>query len=314
MKILLPLSSGEDVVDFVYEGQLLKKLNKCSGVISLVETGAEIVPLAFGQGMPSVPVKIDFHVLSLASGSLEELIEDSTVLALIPWHERLAIWRSVVLGVHQMHVKDVAHRDLKSSNCLLMVSGARTEARIGDLGRAKDLILPPRFAPTDYFRGRGDLTFAPPEYLLAQGGNTKADCKNADLYGLGSLLFELGTGHPITGAALGSVRAVLVQGEQDLATGVMRDLATLRPKYRAAIEEFTDELPSTLRHSATELVTQLCDPVPELRQPRSAPGRRKASPSELNWLLRRADILTRMLKCDGPRRRYSSPKQVTRSA
>ena len=314
IKVLLPLGRGEDEIDFAYEGQLLARLNKCSGVITLVETGSDHLFFTLMPGAPPAPVKIDFHVLSRASGSLEELIEDPTLLARLTWEERLAIWRNVVLGVHQMHLKGVAHRDLKSSNCLLMVSGSITEARVGDLGRAKDLTVPARFAPSDYFNGRGDLTFAPPEYLLSQGGNTVADCKNADLYGLGSLLFELGTGHPITGAALGSVRAVMTQGQLDLRAGVSRDLATLRPKYRAAIEEFTDQLPPNLRHPATDLVTQLCDPVPGERQPRGAPGKRFAPADELHWLIRRADILSRSLKCDEPRRRFHFPKQSRRSA
>lgn len=294
VKVLLPSQqSALDALDFEQEGRLLRKLVKCSNVISLIDTGTETVMIN-ANGM-QLPFSVRYHVMPVASGTLQELIEQPHLFNTMSWLERVELWRAVVLGVHQMHLKSVAHRDLKASNCLLMVSGARTEVRLSDFGRGRDLDLDQRFAPQDYAPGRGDLNFAPPEFLWHQGRGDSVECKNADLYGLGSLFYEIVTGQPITGAALGSVRAALIQGQQNLQAGRWTDLAVLRPQYRFAMLDFEDRLPPVIRHQATALVTQLCDPIPENRQPRSGLGRRREPQDGLQWLLWRTDILRRRI-------------------
>jgi serine/threonine protein kinase len=306
MKVLPPGATITSQIEFENEGVLLRKLNACASVINLVDTGSENIPMTVEGGC--VPLPVNFHVLALASGSLEELIVAPGTLDKFAWSERVSLWRGAVKGVHQMHLKSVAHRDLKSSNCLLMVVGTRSEVRLADLGRSKDSTQPVMHHPQAYLSGLGDFRYAPPEYLWYQGGATMSDFKNADLYGLGSLLAELATGHPMTALAMTSWSDARTDGLADLRAGVTRDLATLRPQFRVAIDGVADEVPLAIRPSVANLLTQLCDPVPHARQPQSALGRRRYTPDNgLLWLLRRADIVRRQLDVAPRRRRYTSP-------
>jgi len=298
MKILLPSFDplSEAAVEFDIERTLLQKLIKCSEVINYVDSGTATITVDL-NGSP-VPLSFPYHVLTLASGSLEELISDPVYRAGLPWEERLSHWRGVIKGVHQMHLNTVAHRDLKSSNCLLMVHGGNTEIRLTDLGRSKDFSLPPSLPPDIYVVGRGDRRYAPPEYLWFQGGSGEADFRNADLYGLGSLFAELATGHPMTALAIGSWEDAIHEGELDFLSGYRRDLAALRPRFHRAIEEMSADFPPAIRHDAALLLRQLCDPVPPERQPKRGLSKPYVPDKGLEWLLRRADILSRRLSVE----------------
>lgn len=313
LKVLSP-SRGHDasaVIDFENECTLLKKLNPCSSVINLVDSGVENVLVTLGGG--EVPLSLKYHVLALASGSLDELLVSPEQRLQLAWSERLRLWRGAVKGVHQMHLKSIAHRDIKSENCLLMVAGHRTEVRLADFGRSKDYTTPLRNSPEHYAEGRGDRRFAPPEHLLYQGGSTEDDYKSADLYGLGSLLVELTTGQPMTAIALGSWADVQRLGLDDLTAGVVRDLATLRPSFRSAIEAVSEEFPGSIRQDAAKLLAQLCDPVPIARMPQRYKGRRAYIESDMHWLLRRIDILSHRLKV-ADRKRSNISRITERSA
>ena len=246
VKLLMPISDAHASTEFDAEGELLRKLTKCKGVITLVDSGIADIPMSLGGA--AVPLPIRYHVLSLASGSLDELTQDPVRLAGLAWADRISLWRGAVKGIHQMHLKEVVHRDIKAENCLLMVSGSRTEVRIADLGRSRDLSVAPRLLSQDYLCGRGDRRFAPPEFLWFQGGQNGLDFRAADLYGLGSLLAELATGHPMTALAVGSWEDALREGRKDYLSGTSRDLAVLRPQFRRAIDEVTDQMPRSIRH------------------------------------------------------------------
>ena len=306
MKVLVP-GDPQSAAEFDGEGLLLKKLNGCSGVIDCVKSGSVMLDLNLNGIAVQLPFK--YYVMAVASGVLEELVVDPVRLAAMPWLERLGHWRGAIKGVHQMHLNNVVHRDLKSSNCLLMLKGGDIEVKIADLGRSKDLSLPPSVPPINYAVGRGDPRFAPPEHLWLQGGGTAADFRNGDLYGLGSLFVELATGHPVTALAIGSMQDLQrarLEGAQDHRAGKRRDLAVLRSKFHRAIDQI--DMPASIRHDARQLIKQLCDPVPTERQPKLAGKRRQPDPGLL-WLLRRADILTHRLSVAERQRNRS--KKVT---
>lgn len=310
MKVLPPTTSPMAQVDFDNERTLLRKLNPCGSVVNLVDSASDVVPMTSVLGV-TAPVPFNFHVLALASASLDEVTNSPVTLGRLSWPERLTLWRGAVKGVHQMHLKCVAHRDLKSSNCLIMVVGATSEVRLTDLGRSKDLTQPPAHHLQAYLEGMGDFRYAPPEYLWLQGGASADDFKLADLYGLGSLLVELATGHPMTALALTSWSDAREVGIVDFAAGVTRDLATLRPQFRSAINAFAEDVPAAIRGETVQLLGQLCDPVPTTRRPRRAPGKRYTPDSGLLWLLRRADILRGQLVTAPRRRGYTRSTERT---
>ena len=307
VKMLMPTSDTHAGAEFDAEGDLLRKLNRCEGVVTLIDTGIADIPMSM-NGLV-IPLPIRYHVLGLASGSLDELTTDPARLAALAWVDRLSLWRGAIKGIHQMHLKGVAHRDIKAENCLLMVRGRRTEVRIADFGRSKDLSVASTLLPQDYLCGRGDLRFAAPEFLWFQGGQNGLDFRAADLYGLGSLLAELVTGHPMTALAIGSWQSAASDGQRDFLAGTRRDLRVLRPQIWRAVDEIADQMPRSIRHDGAAILKQLCDPVPIARfPPRPTTTKRVIEPG-LGWLLRKGDILAKRLSIEQKNQRRAAESE-----
>jgi serine/threonine protein kinase len=298
VKVLTRPSEPEAVTDFENEGELLRRLELCKGVVDVFTSGTHSIAVTTPGGAPMPPVQIRFHALTRAQGSLDELLEDPAVRAQLPWIERLRLWRRAVKCVMQMHQHGVVHRDLKSSNCLLLIRKGITRIRLTDFGRARDLKLHATKAPEAYLVGRGDFRFAPPEALFWQGGMSNDDFVAADYYGLGSLLAELIGGQPMTALAIGDVRDALSIGFADFQAGRRRDLASLRLKYRSVVSELVAELPHSIQADAAVILNVLCSPEPTDRL-RGAPfSRDRAAREKLAWVLRRADIMIHRLEIE----------------
>ncbi len=297
LKILKPGASLDENREFENEGQLLVKLSGSSGVVNLLDTTSAQVSVTLAATGQNVLLNTRFHVLELANACLVELLAHRGRL---PWSERLELYRGVALGVHQMHCKHVMHRDLKTANCLLFERpGHDVAAKVADLGRSRDLTQLPGASPWQYIVGRGDPNFAPPETLWQLGQDQAASHRQVDLYGLGSLFFELATGIGLTGIALLPKWSVIA-GDLALPTDRRRLLYAsraheIRGWFETAYALLGKELPPSIRAYSTGLVRHMCDPVPERRMPVVGPGRHATSTHDLNWLLRSIDILRKTL-------------------
>ncbi|MGC4886374.1 protein kinase domain-containing protein [Micromonospora sp. DT227] len=291
LKILAPGARSMDMVEFEEEGRLLRKLNRSSSVVGIYDSAEVQVTIDSARG---VAIPFRYHALERAEDCLETLLIDARNRRSLDWQDKLKLWRGAVRGIHQMHIKGCVHRDIKSSNCLLFVRPRNvTECKVSDLGKARDLAEQSRLPPEKYLMGRGDFRFAPPEFLFLQGADDELSFKLGDLYGLGSLLFEIATGQGITGVALGFGPRLVRTNLRDYQAGVRTDLSGLRPQYAKAFSLLAPELPSSIRFRTVSLVKQLCDPVPAMRVPRTVMGRRRWSGPGLEWLLRQADIMIR---------------------
>ena len=298
MKVLTPSTALEAVADFENEAVLLRRLNTCKGVVSYVDGGEHPVFATASDGTPFPPINVRYHVLALASGSLDELLDDPDTRSQLPWDERMRLWRSAVKCVMQMHQGGVAHRDLKASNCLLMVRKNSSRIQLADLGRGRDLTVPASRPAQNYLTGQGDFRFAPPEALYWQGGTSKDDFLAIDYYGLGSLLVELISGQSITALAIGDFGVALREGHDDFMSGRVRDLGVLDLKYRNVIAQLAEHVPVSIRQDVVTVLTILCHPEPDQRLSRSPYRRDRASHDRLAWVLRRADIMIRRLQIE----------------
>jgi serine/threonine protein kinase len=289
VKVLRPNVDVRAVLEFHREGDLLAKLARTSNIVDMKNTGLRQFDLHADGGQP-LALEFAYHILELASGCLHELVLNRASLS---WVERIKLWRGVVLGVHQMHLRNIVHRDLKSSNCLLFVCGNSTSSKVSDLGRSRDLTSSPSHSADQYLQGLGDFCYAPPEFLYLQGRDTSQTHYLADLYGLGSVLFELATGQSMTATALGFGPDIAHQSSADGLHRVSFDLTFLRGAYTPAFDLFTESLPTALRDRGGRLIRQLCDPLPSARAPKNPRLRKKIGKDKgLEWLLRQADILS----------------------
>jgi serine/threonine protein kinase len=298
IKVLKQGMGADATLEFETEGRLLELLRDRSHVLTLLgsPTNTDTIQIRSVHGSAgSVPLPVRYMVVELADACLAELVVNRHSLS---WTARLGLFRDTVLGVHQMHLGMIVHRDLKSENVLIsMLSKNATKACVADLGRGRNLHDPPRFLADDYLAGRGDLRFAPPELLHLTGVEDPTVFRRADLYLLGSVLYELCTGQGITAIVYGDPRAVLTA-----AVGIdpalrSADFANRTKEHRARYEPAfllaKQEVPTHLRDHLGKLLRQLCDPDPALREKRYK-AEMKEPLWSLNWLLRRIDNLRKL--------------------
>lgn len=299
VKVLPPGASPADVSEFETEGELLVKLARASHVIDLLDrpAGQPLLSVLIQQTSVSVQLPYRYLVLELMDGTLADIVVDRQQ---VDWIDRLRAFRHVVQGVHQMHLQRVVHRDTKSENILLRGANKRQfVTKVSDLGRSRDLANGPRFLADDYIVGRGDLRFAPPEYLWCLGTDEPISQRRADIYLLGSILFELATGQPLTSMAIGNPRPIVnttqVLDQAHRAAGFAATLPTLASRYESVFKLFDAEVDIRIRDYTGRLVRQLSNPDPGLRENRTR-AERNLRDWGLEWLLRRIDILDRALQ------------------
>ena len=292
VKLLNP-SRATDLValaEFEMEGQLLDRLRSCENVINYVGTWSS--PLHVTLAGATVLLVARYHVLELAEGCLTDLLPGRDTLA---WDTKLQLFRDALKGTHQMHRHRTMHRDIKCDNGLLVLATRDGHVvKLGDLGRSRALEVPPRLTSTQYEHGRGDPSFAPPEYIWSLGSDDEDSLRRADLFLLGSLLYELGTGQGLTSVAFAD--EWLVSGAYKGGSRreeYLRRVPYLRARLSPAIDLFASAVPTPIRESAAALVTQLCDPEPAARERRFRVELRQP-PLGLDWVFRRVDILLRM--------------------
>jgi serine/threonine protein kinase len=282
----------EAVQEFQDEVRLLQRLAGCDRVVELLNSGQHVVDLCHPLSGGTIPVTTHFAVMELAAGSLADLLLQGPSFG---WGDRLRMYRDVVKGVHQMHLKGIVYRDAKAENAL--VFDRPPTAKVADLGRAHDTAEPPRFAAEAYMAGRGDLRAAPLEFLWLQGTQDPEDQALADLYLLGSLLFEVATGtfltSMITPDPMGIIRANVARPADDRERDWTTQMGWLRQAAVPAYETFAGEVPGAIRPQAVQLLQLLTDPSPRRRLPRFHGARRAVTPWDLEWLLARVDGLRR---------------------
>jgi serine/threonine protein kinase len=290
-------------LEFEAEIELLRLLVACSNVVTLLDEGVYNVSLTT-SGL-TFDVQVPFMVLDRATVGLEDLLAQRHQLA---WLDRMRLYRDIVKGCHQMHLKRLVHRDLKAANAL--VYDQEPYGRITDLGRSKDTRQPPRFPPNQYQVGRGDLRFAPPEFLWGLGEATPESYCRTDLYLLGSLLYEFAAANGITASALTNPRSWLNRAaalpdqtarEQDFRAHLVYLYSQYEPLYKL----FENELPRVVAKDAATLVRQLSDPDPSKREP-TRPVRGLPIRWDLQWLMYRVDIFVKRLEIEAHQARGRS--------
>ena len=306
VKLLDPNRATElvAVAEFETESDLLARLAPCKNVINYVGTWSSTVQVTLGGMLMALSVR--FHVLELADGSLEDLLPDRDLLS---WTSKLDLLRDAVCGAHQMHLRRVLHRDLKCANALLVHMGGKGHiVKVADLGRSRSLSVAPRLLPDGYAPGRGDPSFAPPEYIWLLGQADPRSLVRADLYLLGSLFFELCTGQGLTAVAFPGEWVVAAGYTGPSRAAQYQDrLSGLRAGLELALGLFARQLPPVIRQPACAFVRQLCDPDPLSREFRFRAERRLPDVG-LQWVIRRLDILRlTLLRDQGPVTAMSRP-------
>jgi serine/threonine protein kinase len=109
--------------------------------------------------------------------------------------ERIRLFREVCSGVQHAHQKGVIHRDLKPSNILVTEVDGRPVPKIIDFGIAKALASGGIEAMT--FATQANFILGTPHYMSPeQIEDVGSVDTRSDIYALGTVLYEMLTGHP----------------------------------------------------------------------------------------------------------------------
>jgi eukaryotic-like serine/threonine-protein kinase len=299
LKILDPGAGAVQHREFDNEGDLLKALCRCSAVVDIEDSLQASVAIATvspsGTNL-QIQIPVRFHVLERADRCLDELLLYRQSL---DWGAKLALYRQAVLGIHQMHLAHIAHRDSKAANCLVFQRPMNhVNVKISDLGRSRDLRHTGTARIPDYQWGRGDPDFAPPEMFWLLGADTPGCHIRADLYGIGSVLYEVATGQGITAAALGSgvpyIQRAATWTPAQRSANYLTELPNLRAALEVALGLLDTEVPTYLRPYFLQLLRHLCEPDPIRREEVVRDGKRLIMTPDLQWLLRKVDIMARV--------------------
>lgn len=207
--------------------------------------------------------KVEFLIFELAK---EDIRTHLDTMAKLDHAFILRTLRQVATGIQQLHNAWMAHQDLKPSNVL--VFAADTGSKIADLGRAWSRDLQSPYDGVDF---AGDPTHGPIEaYYNYSDGDIQTKKFGADFYMLGSLIVFLFS-RVTTNALFEKYLAVEHQPHQWGGT-YPEVMPYLNDAFSKALAEFSGILPDYLRADLCEMVTQLCDPDPAKRGPRSPFG------------------------------------------
>ena len=206
VKVLQPRCAGQVAIwEMNGERQLLSTMSSRSNIIDTYDGERHDLTLNIPGSGASLTVPLHYVAMELASGTLSDVVLYRDRFS---WDDRLSLFRAVAKGLHQMHISDIVHRDLKSDNVLLFTAPDQPVAKLCDLGRGVAVNEPRRFPREAYAPGRGHRLYAPPEYIWEIGSTDPSSWQKGDLYLLGSVLYELATGYQITSAVTAAVHGM----------------------------------------------------------------------------------------------------------
>ncbi|MFW6023392.1 MAG: serine/threonine-protein kinase, partial [Myxococcota bacterium] len=207
MKLLRPAteetSFSSATVRFVREARVQGQLEH-PAIVPVYELGV-------------TPDGVEYFTMKRIGGqTLESILHglrtgDSALRRAFPRNKLLQIFRQVCLAVEYAHVRGVVHRDLKPANIMV---GHYGEVYVLDWGIAKVMpgegsTIHPGVPEERTLDGQilGTVGYMPPEQLV---GDARLDAR-ADVYALGSILFEILTLQPLH---LGASSAELMRSTQ----------------------------------------------------------------------------------------------------
>jgi WD40 repeat protein/tRNA A-37 threonylcarbamoyl transferase component Bud32 len=198
-------ASTEELIRFRREAEAIARLQH-PNIVQVYEVGEH-------HGLPF------FSLEYCPAGSLEKKLAGTP----LPPREAAALVEALARAMHAAHEKGVVHRDLKPANVLLAEDGT---PKVSDFGLAKYL-----------GEAGGTATFAvlgTPSYIAPEqaSGHSKYIGRSADVYALGTILYECLTGRPPFKAATALETLQQVSRQEPvpprlLQPGVPRDLDTI---------------------------------------------------------------------------------------
>lgn len=201
----------------------------------------------------------DIAFLSMELLSGETLAERLTDISRFEPAEALPIARQIAAGLTAIHARNIIHRDLKSSNVMLVsepATGLGYRVVVTDLGLARNMASD----GTTQFTSDAGVVMGTPAYMAPEQVEGKLLGVAADIYAFGTILYEMTCGRlPFIGD---SAFAVAIKRLKE-APPRPRDLVPDLPvQWERVILRCLEREPSARFSSAEEVVTALESAAP----------------------------------------------------
>ena len=172
---------------FEREAKLLEELSGERDIVGWVAPINQFVEKFDAGGGISLNVPFAYFALELAETDLSSVISAGQPTA----RQLLDRYHPICRSVRRLHQLGYTHRDIKPGNFLIMADGS---IRLSDFGTARRMDNASPQLSASYTYPPGDLTYASPETLAALLDDDAGLAYKADVFALGAVLFELGTG------------------------------------------------------------------------------------------------------------------------
>ncbi|XP_022149639.1 serine/threonine-protein kinase EDR1-like isoform X2 [Momordica charantia] len=157
----------ENIEDFCNEISILSRLRHPNVILFL--------------GACTKPPRLSMITEYMEMGSLYSLIHLSGQKKKLSWRRRLKMLRDICRGLMCIHRMKIAHRDLKSANCLV---NKHWTVKICDFGLSRILTSAP---------ARGSPSAGTPEWMAPELFRNEPFTEKCDIFSLGVIMWELCT-------------------------------------------------------------------------------------------------------------------------
>ncbi|MFO0798497.1 MAG: protein kinase [Gemmataceae bacterium] len=168
--------------------------------------------------------------------------------------EVLRIGRQVAEGLAAAHATDLIHRDIKPGN-VLIEGGPRRQVKITDFGLAR--------AADDASISQSGIIAGTPMYMAPEQAKGETLDQRADLFSLGSVLYQMAAGRPPFRAS--STAAVLKRVAEDTPRDIREVIPETPPWLCAIIAKLHAKNPADRYQSAREVADVLADCEAQLK-------------------------------------------------
>jgi len=183
------------LASFEREEKLLRTMVGQADIIQWVaprSTFYEMAEVWQGLGQPplQIPQVVQYYAVELAHSSVEDIV------AAGQWNaERLLLaFRAMCRAICRIHKHNIAHRDLKPGNFLVMCDGS---VKLSDFGTAREFDSSTSALALQYGAPVGDRGYSAPELYAGLHDENPRLAFIADVFALGATLFEMFTGTPL---------------------------------------------------------------------------------------------------------------------
>jgi eukaryotic-like serine/threonine-protein kinase len=185
----------------------------------------------------------------------------------LPLARVIEIVRQVSGALHAAHEQGVVHRDLKSDNIMLVVTGDGDWSKVLDFGIAK---ITDAMGSPDPGLTAPNLIIGTPQYMSPEQCAQSSEIdQRSDIYSLGVILFEMLAGHvPFTGD---SPTAIMMKHMQEPPPSILEERSDLPAEVGRVVTRALAKSPDERFQTAPELYEALVLAAAASQTPATSP-------------------------------------------